>query len=418
MIINKFGGASVKDSTSIKRMAEICKQHIPNGIIVVSAMGKTTNLLEVLVQNYFESKDYTAELLMFQSFHTSIIEQLFPSNHAITGQFTNLLSGLQLHLTKKPSLNYDFEYDQIVSYGELASTIIVAAYLNHVGLPVIWRDARNSLKTDSTYREGTINWELSSKLIPADFPDFDKNIYLTQGFIGTDLNNLTTTLGREGSDYSAAIFANILNAERVIVWKDVPGVMCADPNWIPNPQKLETITYREAIELTFFGATVIHPKTLKPLQSKKIMLQVRSFLKPEEPGTFIGDVETGVMPPVFIRKQNQVLISISPLDLSFIVEENLSHVFSVFARFQIKVNLMQNSALNFSVSVNGEMQRVKPAIAELKQHYEVKYNDNLELITIRHYTTDIEKPVIGDRKIMVVQKSRTVARFLVRNTND
>jgi aspartate kinase len=415
MIVNKFGGASVKDETSICRMAEICKKYIPNGVIIVSAMGKTTNLLEELVQKYVNGEDYTAEWSKFKSFHTSIIEKLFPANHLVFEQFSNLCIEFQLHLNRKPSLNYDFEYDQVVSYGELASTIIIAAYLNLIGLPVIWRDARNSLKTDSTYREGKINWELSSKLIPIDFANFDQNIYLTQGFIGTDLNNLTTTLGREGSDYTAAIFANILNADRVVVWKDVPGVMCADPAWIPDPQKLDTISYREAIELTFFGATVIHPKTLKPLQVKKILLQVRSFLAPEEPGTFIGDIEIKELPPVFIRKQNQVLISISPTDLSFIVEENLSHIFSVFAKYQIKVNLMQNSAISFSVTVNGEMQRVHPAIAELKLHYDVKYNDNLDLITIRHYAPGIENQVIGNRKILVEQKSRTVARYLVKN---
>jgi len=414
MIVHKFGGASVKDAVSVKRMAELCKKEVQNGIIVVSAMGKTTNLLEQLTKAYFQGELISPFFNRFVDEHHTIISDLFGSGHAVNQEFDALILKLKEKLNQKPGLNYDFEYDQIVSFGELVSTRIVANYLNQNGLPVIWKDIRKCLKTDSTFREGKINWELSSKLVQNEFDQVQNIIYLTQGFIGADPTNLTTTLGREGSDFTASILANILNAGRVVVWKDVPGILCADPDWLPDAPMLDHLSYHEAIELSFFGAKVIHPKTIKPLQNKDIPLQVRSFLDGNQPGTLIGNFDTTDIPPVYILKEQQILISIQPKDFSFIIEENLSHIFGVFARYQIKVNLMQNSAISFSVSVDGESDRVKAAIKELKEQYIVKYNDNLELITIRHIKPGAETMILSGRTVLVEQRSRSVARYVVR----
>ncbi|MFA6404308.1 MAG: aspartate kinase [Salinivirgaceae bacterium] len=296
----------------------------------------------------------------------------------------------------------------------MLSTHIIAAYLNQKGIAVIWVDIRNSLKTDSTFREGRVDWEISQKRILSDFSNADIKLYLTQGFIGTDMNNLTTTLGREGSDFTAAVIANAINAEKVVVWKDVLGIMCADPDWIPEAAKIEKLSYSEAVELAFYGARVIHPKTIKPLQNKNIPLQVRSFLDTSDQGTLIDSDNNIDTPPVYIKKEQQVLISIKPKDYSFIIEENLSHIFGILAHQKIKVNMMQNSALSFSITVDSNMDRVPRVIEELKLHYNVKYNDGLELITIRHNKPGAEQRVLDGKTVLVEQRSRTVARFIVR----
>lgn len=414
MIVNKFGGASIKNAESIQRMAAICHEFMSSGVIIVSAMGKTTNLLEKLTLNYFNNVDFQEYRSQFEWYHIQIIKALFPEQHPVYDELQLIISELDQKTKKKPSSNFDYEYDQIVSFGELLSTKIIAAFLNYKGLKVEWVDVRNSIKTDSTFREGRINWELTGKRIQEHFKDADQKLYLTQGFIGSDQNNQTTTLGREGSDYTAAIVANSLNAQKVVVWKDVPGILCADPDWIPGADKITELSYADAIELTYYGARVIHPKTVKPLQNKQITLQVRSFLDLTNPGTLIGAFESSNFPPVYIKKEQQVLISIRPLDFSFIMEENLSHIFAVLAKHQIQVNLMQTSALNFSIAVDTNMDRVPKAIEELKQHYKVKYNDNLELITIRHYKAGAENKVIEGKTILVEQRSRTMSRFILR----
>ncbi|MCK9208506.1 MAG: aspartate kinase [Salinivirgaceae bacterium] len=414
MIVNKFGGASIKNTEAIQRMANICKEHMSQGVIVVSAMGKTTNLLEKLTHHYYKGSDFQEFRQQFESYHRQIIESLFPLENQIFGEFSNVLKELDHKTSKKPSLNYDYEYDQIVSFGEMLSTRIVAAYLNLQQIKVEWVDIRNCLKTDSTFREGRINWELTGKLIAKQFADSDKKLFLTQGFIGSDQNNQTTTLGREGSDYTAAIIANSLNAQKVVVWKDVVGILCADPDWMSGAEKITRLSYADAIELTYYGAKVIHPKTVKPLQNKEIPLQVRSFLTLSDEGTLIGPFESSDFPPVYIKKEAQVLVSIRPLDFSFIMEENLSHIFAVLAKHQIQVNLMQTSALNFSISVDTNMDRVPKAIEELKLHYKVKYNDQLELITIRHYKPGAENKILEGKTILVEQRSRTMSRFILR----
>ncbi len=414
MIVNKFGGASIKSSEAIQRMNSICSEFMQHGVIVVSAMGKTTNLLEQLVINYCKETPYDKYRKEFELYHLQIIEKLFLRDNPIFQLFSVLLQELDEKLLKRPGFNFDFEYDQIVSFGELLSTKIVAAYLNQQGKKVTWVDIRNCLKTDSTFREGRVDWELSRKLMVEYFPDADSNLYLTQGFIGSDLNNLTTTLGREGSDFTAAVIANALNAEKVVVWKDVPGILCADPDWIPDTPKIDKLSYSEAVELAFYGARVIHPKTIKPLQNKNIPLQVRSFLNTANQGTLIDSIKNQDTPPVYIKKEQQVLISIKPKDYSFIIEENLSHIFGILAHQQIKVNLMQNSALSFSIAVDSNMERVPKVIQELKLYYNVKYNDGLDLITIRHNQAGAEHKVLEGKTILVEQRSRTVAKFIVR----
>ncbi|MBI9067821.1 MAG: aspartate kinase [Salinivirgaceae bacterium] len=415
MIINKFGGVSIKDTASVQRMAKICSNYILNGVIVVSAMGKMTNMLESLAQAYFAKKETKNIYNQFVEFHTIIIKQLFQDeNHEVFKNVDVFFKALKDKLSQAPELNYDFEYDQIVPFGELLATTIVSQYLNLMGQKVIWRDIRKSLKTDHTYRDAKVDWKLSEGLTKTNFNDLENTIYLTQGYIGSDSNNMSTSLGREGSDYTAAILANILNAEKVVVWKDVLGVMCADPQWIPNAPIIPKLSYLDAIELAFFGAKVIHPKTIKPLQNKNIPLQVRSFISTDDEGTIINKFENFDIPPVYIKKEKQVLISIKPFDFSFIVEENLSHIFGILAAHQIKVNLMQNSAISFSIVVDNELGRVDKVIKELKKFYNVKYNELLELITIRHNKPGAEYLVLNGRKILVEQKSRMVARFVVQ----
>lgn len=414
MQINKFGGASIKNIPALEQMATICRQNISNGVIVVSAMGKMTNLLEQLTLAYFNRKPYQEFLDAFVEFHQDFLNQLFDSEHAIFQEIASLIAELKAKLNRKPGLNFDFEYDQVVPFGELVSSKLVKAYLQKVGLDVTWIDCRNGIKTDATYREGNVNWDLTKSLVNDVFKDAAQRIYLTQGFIGSDVNGLMTTLGREGSDYTAAILASCLDAKKVIVWKDVPGILCADPAWMPDTPKIEKLGYSDAIELSYYGAKVIHPKTIKPLQNKGIELQVRSFYEIHDVGTKIGDFINLIIPPVYIKKENQVLISIRPKDLSFIEEGNLSHIFGLLAQHQIKVNLMQNSAISFSITVDTNMDRVPRAIKALKETYDVKYNEPLELITIRHNQPHAEDKVIQDREVLLEQRSRSVARFVVR----
>jgi len=415
MIIHKFGGASIKDAESVKRMVKICESHIKNGVIVVSAMGKTTNLLEQIVQAYFDDQNFDSLTKQLYTYHWDIIKELFPQNHSIFRLFEKIIGELSYKLAIKSSSNYDFEYDQIVHFGELISTIIISEYLN-ITCPNTWIDIRTCLKTNSVYREAKVNWELSDSLTRKIIDDWEKKLYVTQGFIGSDDKNMPTTLGREGSDFTAAVLAYILDAQKVVVWKNVAGILCADPDWIQNANKIDQLSYLDAIELAYYGAKVIHPKTIKPLQNKKIPLQVRSFLDVANEGTIINSFHNLKIPPVYIKKNNQVLISIKPTDYSFIIEENLSHIFGILAKNQIKVNLMQNSAVSFSIVVDNEMYRVNNGIRELKQYYNVKYNDKLKLITIRHNQPGAEHLVLKEKTILLEQRSRTVARFLVRNT--
>ena len=370
MKIFKFGGASVKDANAVRNVANILKRFSKeNIVVVVSAMGKITNALEQLTDAIFypeqigtgKKEDATTVLNEIKKYHFDIIEQLFPDKgHSIYNEISNTFVELDWAIDDEPTENYNYEYDKIVSLGEIISTKIVNAYLIEASVNSKWMDVRDFIQTDNTYREGKVDWELTQslvdkKLIPIFYSSFEdgkedsSKVVVTQGFLGGTSENFTTTLGREGSDYTAAILAFTMNAESVTIWKDVPGVLNADPKWFDETKRLEQISYQDAIELAYYGATVIHPKTIKPLQNKKIPLYVKSFLNPEEKGTVINDVQTPLPIPSFIFKVNQVLISISPKDFSFIAEDNFSDIFNLFSEKQVKVNVMQNSAISFSL---------------------------------------------------------------------
>ncbi|HWR94654.1 MAG TPA: aspartate kinase, partial [Flavobacterium sp.] len=353
MRIFKFGGASVKDADGIKNVHSVLqKVGYEDVLLVVSAMGKTTNALEVVVKNYFDkSPELQSSIQDIKKYHNQILLELFEDDkHDVFAAVNNFFTDLDYFLSHNKSPNYNFVYDQIVSLGELISTTILAHFMNYKGIKTNWIDVRNFIKTDNTHRDAEVDWELTQKNISKNVKRKDLNI--TQGFLGSDENGFTTTLGREGSDYTAAIFAYCLNAQSVTIWKDVPGVMNADPRYFENARLLNQISYREAIELAFYGASVIHPKTLQPLQKKEIPLFVKSFINPMLPGTSVSkgdDLEPYL--PCFIVKKNQLLVSLSSIDFSFIMEEHISEIFGRLHEFKMKVSLIQNSAISFSICV-------------------------------------------------------------------
>ena len=419
MKVFKFGGASVKDAKAVENVADILKFFPGESIIVVaSAMGKITNALERLTDAIFYKKEDAATVLAeIKNYHFDIIGQLFPDkNDAIYNEISNTFVELDWAVDDEPTENYNYEYDKIVSLGEIISTKIVNAYLVKAGINSQWRDVRDFIQTDNRYREGTVDWELTQQLVDKNLkPALLKNqIIVTQGFIGGTSENFTTTLGREGSDYTAAILAFTTDAESVTIWKDVPGVLNADPKWFDETKKLEQISYQDAIELAYYGATVIHPKTIKPLQNKKIPLIVKSFIQPTEKGTIINDVQTHLPVPSFIFKVEQVLISISPKDFSFIGEDNFSDIFNLFSERQVKVNVMQNSAISFSVSVDNDVRKLPNLITTLQEKYRVLYNDGLELITIRYYDQATIDRVTIDKVVLLEVKSRYTVQLVVK----
>lgn len=399
----------MKDAAGVRNLADIVRSQGQQTVIVVSAMGKTTNALERIVRAYVDRQadEVGGELQALRTYHDGIMREL-------PGDFTAVhqtIHELETYLSQPPAGPYDETYDQIVSLGEVLSTQIVAAYLTQTGIPTRWTDARLLVRTDATFREGRVNWdETNHRISGAVSTDV---VTVTQGFIGQTPAGQTTTLGREGSDYTAAIFAYCLNAERVTIWKDVPGVLNADPKWFDDTVLLEKLTYQDAIELAYYGATVIHPKTIKPLQNKGIPLYVRSFVQPDAPGTVIGNFEQHLSIASFIFKINQVLISLHPSDFSFIAEDNLSRIFGRFAQVGIKINLMQNTAISFSVVVDNS-NRVPALLAQLKQDFRVSYNEGLELITIRYYDQSTIDRVLVGKTLLLEQKSRYTVQLVVR----
>ena len=363
---------------------------------------------------FYRQNNKTKLLDEIKKYHFDIIKGLFP-DAAFAGhkELQTLFSELEKKINEKPSDNYSKEYDQIVSQGEIISTKIISAYFTSSGLKNAWLDARDVIKTDNTYREGKVNWELTEKLCSSSVQK--SGIVITQGFLGQAPDKSTATLGREGSDYTAAILAYCTNAESVTIWKDVPGVMNADPKWFDETKLIDQMSYQDAIELSYYGATVIHPKTIKPLQNKKIPLYVKSFLQSDEKGTVINDMQSPLPVPCFIFKINQVLLSISPKDFSFIVEENFSSLFKTFAEHRVKINTMQNSAISFSVCVDNDAKKIPGLIDKLKENFRVLYNDNLELITIRYYDqSTIDRVCIG-KKVLLEHKSRYTVQLVVKN---
>ena len=414
MQVFKFGGASVKDANGVKNLVSVLqKVGFKNTLIVISAMGKTTNALEIVIKNYFENKKALKSSVQdVKEYHNEILLDLFENeNHHAFKKTTSLFNELDTFLKSNKSPDYNYVYDQVIGFGELVSTTIISEYLNQVGIQNNWLDVRDFIKTDSYYRRANINWDITQTLITTNFNTSILNI--TQGFLGSDDNNFTTTLGREGSDYTAAIFAYCLNAEHVTIWKDVPGVLNADPRYFENTKLLNKISYTEAIELAFYGASVIHPKTLQPLQGKEIPLYVKSFLNPENNGTRIGkNVTLEPMIPCFIVKKNQVLISLSSLDFSYIVEENISEIFNLLHLYKMKVDVIQNSAISFSVCVDNLYNNLDKLIHHLKAKFKVSYNENVSLYTIRHYTEASIKQIEVGKTILLKQLTQQTVQVV------
>jgi len=416
MRIFKFGGASVKDADGIKNVFSVLeKVGHQDTLLVISAMGKTTNALELVIKNYFDkSNELHSSLQDVRKYHNQILLDLFDDEendvfYAVNSHFADL----EYFLRSNKSPNYNFVYDQVVSYGEIISTTIVSHYFNFAGLKNNWIDVRNFIKTDNNYRDADVDWEKTQQFISKGIKK--KALNITQGFLGSDENNFTTTLGREGSDYTAAIFAYCLNAESVTIWKDVPGVMNADPRYFENAILLNQISYREAIELAFYGASVIHPKTLQPLQKKEIPLFVKSFINPLLPGTSVSkgkDLEPQT--PCFIVKKGQLLLSLSSIDFSFIMEENISEIFSLLHQYKIKTSLIQNSAISFSVCVEDKFGNFNELKTILSKKFKVSYNENVSLYTIRHFDEKAAKTVEKDKTVLVKQISRETMQIVTK----
>jgi aspartate kinase len=416
MKVFKFGGASVREAKGIRNLKKIVSDESDNLVVVVSAFGKTTNALEKVLGAWL-GDERNCEILLEEVYkaHLLIVDELFGQNSVVGRIIDVSFSGLREKLMSPLKGKYDFEYDQIVSYGEIWSTIIVSEYLKTDLSDVEWIDIRNILFTDDRFRDANILWNESTKRVQATFDFKQKRIYVTQGFIGGTAAGQTTTLGREGSDYTAAILANMLNAESVVVWKDVPGILNADPKWFPDARKLDEISYKEAVEMSFSGAKVIHPKTIKPLHNKNIPLYVKSFLVPAEKGTVIkADGIPDKIIPVFIKKEDQILISILPKDFSFVMGENLSRIFHSFMAHGIKVNLVEASAVSIDVCVDDERSKIDILINDLKSEFSAVYNERVEMLSVRHYTSEALERITKGREILLEQRTRSTVRFVVR----
>ena len=418
MKVYKFGGASVTDARGIRNLGEIISGETGELIIVVSAFGKTTNALEKLLGEWFSGKnDFITTLQTVRDYHFTVARELFQPGDQVFTRLEGSFNDLQIKLLSHVKSDFDFEYDQVVSFGEIWSTIIVNDFLKSFVSGVSWVDIRNHLITDDRYRDAGILWNESEARVRSGFDFHEKRIYVTQGFIGGTADGKSTTLGREGSDYTAAILANMLDAESVTVWKDVPGIMNADPKWMPGAQKMDEISYREAVEMTFSGAKIIHPKTIKPIHNKKIPFHVKSFLNPSGEGTTIKSDPVIIKKiPVYIRKENQVLISVIPNDFSFVMGDNLGRIFHFFHDHKIKVNLVEASAVSLDVCVDSEEEKLKAVLDELKTEFSVVYNDNVEMLSVRHYEEQDISRITAEKTILVEQRTRSTVRFVVRLT--
>ena len=416
MKVFKFGGASVKDASGVKNLIRVLETTgYKDTLVVVSAMGKTTNALENIIETYFDNKQsLNQQLLRLKEFHLKIVEELFEDKATKIIQVVHdYFDELKIFFKNNKGPNYSFVYDQVVSYGELLSTTIIYHYFELKGWKSFWLDARDCIKTDDYYRSANLNWDQTQTLIKSGAKGHQ--LIITQGFIGSNSNNFTTTLGREGSDYSAAIFAYALNAESVTIWKDVPGVLNGDPRVFNNTELLHQISYREAIELAFYGASVIHPKTLQPLQRKEIPLYVKSFENPKGVGTSVSKGKTlDPLIPCYIVKKGQVLLRLSSIDFSFIVEENISYIFGLLHEYQMPVELIQNSAISFSVCVNNKYMRLDELVLVLRSRFNVEVKENVDLFTIRHFNQNALKSILNNgKKILLEQRTEETAQFVL-----
>ncbi len=412
MIVYKFGGASIKDYKSIKNLYKIISTAKYNNlIIVVSAMGKTTNAFEQIVNLAVENKNFYSELSILKNYHLDIAANL-TNDKKILIKINNIFNDIVDSIKKFKNHDFDFFYDQIVSFGEILSTTIISDYLNNKGLKNKFINSKDVIITDNNYKNANVNYKTTEHNVKKIIAENNK-IIITQGFIG-GFDNTITTLGREGSDYTAALYAYFSNAKSLTIWKDVDGVLTADPRLFNDTIKLDNISYSEAIELAYFGAQIIHPKTIKPLENKNIPLFVKSFINSDLPGTKIFKINKKInLHPIFIIKENQILLSISPKDFSFIVEQNLSNIFQILSDYKIKANLFQHSAISFSVCID-KSKKTELLIKTLSNNFKVKYNLNLQLVTIRHYTSDAINKIVKGKKILVQQKSRNTVRFVLQ----
>ncbi len=418
MRVFKFGGASVKDADGVRNIARILNL-FPHEqlLVVVSAMGKTTNMLEALCMAYFNDKPETNDLLQqVKDKHQQVLHELFPDvSHPVFDEIANTFVEIEWILEEPAQDPFDYLYDQIVSVGELLSSRIVSAYLSEAGYRCHWMDARDYIHTDNNYREANVRWTETEQAIRQRIPSLlQEGTLITQGFIGSTSENFTTTLGREGSDYTAAIFASCLDAEDVTIWKDVPGILNADPKWFDHTELIPELSYLDAIELTYYGATVIHPKTIKPLQNKNIPLIVRSFIDQGSSGTYIRKNKGTLPVPSFIFKVNQVMISILPKDFSFIMEDNFGQIFNLFHRHKVKINMMHNSAVSFSVSADDHPDMISALVESLKERYDVTCQAGLELVTIRYYNQETINRVLVNKEIVLEVKNGYTCQMLVR----
>lgn len=404
MKVFKFGGASVKDAESVKNVALVLESEgFEDCVLVVSAMGKTTNALEKVVTGYFDKSNYQQEIEKVKQNHLEISKDLFFDGHPVFSEISLFFDDLDSFLRRNKSPNYNFVYDQVVSCGEMISSKILSEYLNDIQFQNTWLDARDFIKTDSNYREGNVNWEETQKQISV----LDsQTCYVTQGFIGSDANNFTVTLGREGSDYSAAIFAYGLNADAMTIWKDVPGVMTGDPRKFENVSLISTISYEEAIEMAYYGASVIHPKTLQPLKQKNIPFYVKSFLDPKKSGTKVGVTENHSEKESYILKENQDLMHISTRDFSFIAEEHLSQIFALLAKHQIKISLMQNSAISLAICLEDKYKKLESLNQELQISFNTEIVKNVALFTIRNAKLEDLNKFYAGKNILLEQISK------------
>lgn len=417
MKVFKFGGASVNSANAVRNMASILQKYSDDRtVVVISAMGKTTNKLELLVPGVSDAQQQPILLKELIEYHTKIVEELIPNTeNPVYETLSHLFETLRNRIAE-PAQDYNFDYDQVVSFGELISTTIVSHYLNSIGIANTWVDVRNYIITNTNYREGRVDWaQTQLNIAKARFDTYETPFLITQGFIAGTQDHTTTTLGREGSDYSASILSYCLEAESMTIWKDVPGFLNADPKFFSDTVKIQQIPYNEAIELAYYGASVIHPKTVKPIQNKNIELHIKSFITPDEEGSIIGPCKQIVpQTPLYIFKNNQVLLSILPKDFSFIAEDNLQIIFGYFAQLGIKINMMQNSALSFSVCIDNNPILLPKLRKLLQNDFKVRYNEGLQLITIRYYTQNIIDSIVAGRKILLEQRSRSTEQIIVK----
>nr|WP_320021010.1 aspartate kinase [uncultured Draconibacterium sp.] len=415
MKVFKFGGASVKDAAAVKNVFEIINSEKGNLAVVISAMGKSTDLLETLIKTYFNSDNEKWTIFNnFKNYHIEIIGDLFGEKGMPQGVY-ELFTELEHKLNSRPSYDFNFEYDQIICFGEFISTRIVSDYITATGHKNAWIDIRNCLKTDDTFRDARVDWEWTGQLIREEFSFSNTSLYITQGFIGSTTTNLTTTLGREGSDFTAAIIGSSLKVESVSIWKDVPGVLSADPKKMNDTVMINELSYKEAVEMTHSGAKVIHPKTMQPLHNEGIPLLVKSFVEPQNPGTVIHKINHKIeLPPIFILKENQVLITLSALDFSIISISDIEHVVKFLMEKLITVTLMQQSAIDLNIVADASDENLEEIFSELSTDYNIRYNTDLTLVTIRHYTEEVLDWMVKEKDIYLEQHSRLTARMLIK----